>query len=362
MDILKVSSHNWNCVICSEVMDGDKNGLVAVSKRCLHIFHEACIKRWINEGAHTCPVCKLDNFHIQEVTLNQEYPKQYHKWKEDPNHYSYEQAFNEEYPHSDSTSNSSHENLKYESVLLPNELRGVGRREKLTQSEAFAYMKETKDKLKENINGKRDDVERFALNAFQAQDVALDNLKEEYSSLKEGYSSLKEEYSFEFKKIAHQKLVDFYYDKIRSLYNKARYNIAELKRASWGNQTVITQLLDFTGEVVRYHERFRVAGKIHELYPGSPSMEESKDLLRQVDLELNALVERQPQAVRNILMDPVQINNAPVLDLNSQQGRTRRIIKIAIFAFALFALYKVARSQTVSNFFHKHWKQDLKRS
>lgn len=355
MNILKISSQDWNCIICSEVMDGDKNGLVAVSKRCSHIFHEACIKRWINDGTHTCPVCKLDNFHIQEVILNREYPKQYHKWNQDPNHYSYEQAFNEEYPYSDSTSNSSHENLKYESVLLPNELRGVGRREKLTQSETFAYIKETKDKLKENVNRKRDDIERLALNALQAQDVALDNLKEEYSSLKE-------EYSFEFKKIAHQKLVDFFYNKARFLYQKAKNNIAELQRSSLRNQTIITQLLDFTGEVVKYHERFRVAGKIHDLYPGSPSMEKSKDLLRQVDLELNVLVESQPQAVKNILMDSPQINNVPVLGLNPQTRRTRRIIKITLFVFALFALYKGARSQTVTNFIRKYSKLNLKRS
>jgi len=53
---LKVKDQK-SCVICHcDYEDGDK---VAYLKTCHHLFHEECIRKWLTEYNHKCPVCRL---------------------------------------------------------------------------------------------------------------------------------------------------------------------------------------------------------------------------------------------------------------------------------------------------------------
>ncbi|MDN3508431.1 MAG: hypothetical protein P0S93_00095 [Candidatus Neptunochlamydia sp.] len=83
--------------MCSEVMDGETNGLFSISKRCFHVFRETCIKKWVGEHDNTCPCCKLKNFSVVEITLNPDFVVQYKAWKGNPEKHSFEEAMEDLY-------------------------------------------------------------------------------------------------------------------------------------------------------------------------------------------------------------------------------------------------------------------------
>ncbi|CAL9071511.1 unnamed protein product [Musa textilis] len=45
-----------HCVICMEEYAGGEQ--LWVMPACKHVFHEACIKRWLLKPAFTCPICR----------------------------------------------------------------------------------------------------------------------------------------------------------------------------------------------------------------------------------------------------------------------------------------------------------------
>lgn len=49
------------CVICLEEMGKEEeiNAIILILQMpCLHVFHEECIKRWLNKRQH-CPICRF---------------------------------------------------------------------------------------------------------------------------------------------------------------------------------------------------------------------------------------------------------------------------------------------------------------
>ena len=49
------------CAVCLETLKAGE--LVAVLE-CKHIFHGACLSRWVGEGHFSCPVCRAE---VQEI-------------------------------------------------------------------------------------------------------------------------------------------------------------------------------------------------------------------------------------------------------------------------------------------------------
>lgn len=53
-DVHKLSEDSKKCLICfDEFNNGDKS----IFLPCIHIFHEACIKKWLSKK-NACPICK----------------------------------------------------------------------------------------------------------------------------------------------------------------------------------------------------------------------------------------------------------------------------------------------------------------
>ena len=270
MEISRVQPQAWNCIICLDAMDGKNNKLIATSKRCLHIFHEVCVKNWINMGANTCPLCKLQDFHIEEVLINHEYPKQYDKWNNDKEGYSYQKAFDDEYPLNDPT----REQLKPEDILIQKELRGLPRRETLSMSETLIYMEETLNKAKENRHGKKDLFESSVLNALKAQRLALDGLEKKF------------DLSIELCK---------YKQKISALDHKANDIFKD------NDRLLMNLSLEFSRGLFEFSKRFQDKGtSIHDKI-SRYSTEEYQEILKGIDRELDAFVENQPQVLKNAL-------------------------------------------------------------
>ena len=87
----QMSKLDWSCSICFELMNGEKNGKVCMSKHCMHIFHAVCIERVIDEK-QICPLCRAQ---IDRSLLvnNPEHEEQCRKWEENPSGYTLEKAF-----------------------------------------------------------------------------------------------------------------------------------------------------------------------------------------------------------------------------------------------------------------------------
>ncbi len=73
----------------------DTNGSVCISKRCMHIFHKACIEKAIDDS-RSCPLCRSQ---IARAFLvdNLEYEEQCKKWEANPEGYTLEAEFFKKY-------------------------------------------------------------------------------------------------------------------------------------------------------------------------------------------------------------------------------------------------------------------------
>ena len=365
-----ITKSSWNCPICMEIMDGEKNGLVAISKRCFHVFHKVCIENWINEGSRNCPSCRLKNISIQEIILNPDYEKQCKKYLSNPENYSYKKAFDEEYYHSDSTGDSSggEENLKPQDVLRPRVLRGAERREDLNEQEALILLKETGNKIDELfLDPTRHKIDKARKEYYQAESLALNNIEKKNTE--------------QFEQLAHLRLGYYYQDKIDSIEKKVENKITLLKREFNTNWDLINCLRQFSKSIGAYSERFIIAALTNYTDPNNPSIEESRKLLKEVDTELDSFVNGQNPNIKEILDPPheaeiheahnqIQVQGVvrPIIqnELNIPQRvppvQYKRILKVAVFAIGLIVLYKVARSKSVTNYIRKYSKLNLKRS
>lgn len=379
-----ITKNSWNCPVCMDIMDGEKNGLVAISKRCFHVFHKVCIENWINKGSRNCPSCRLKNISIQEIILNPDYEKQCKKYLSNPENYSYKKAFDEEYHHIDSTSDSSgaEENLKPQDILRPRILRGAERREDLNEQEAFILLKETGNKIDELfLDPTRHKIDKARKEYYQAECLAL-----KYVS--QGQATIKKQNAEQFEQLAeisynneHLKLGDYYQNKVESIENKIENKINLLKREVSTNWDLINLLRQFSKSIGAYSERFRIAALTNYTDPNNPSIEESRKLLKEVDTELDSFVNGQNSNIKEILDPPHEeeiheaqnqiqlqgivrpiIQNEPNIPRRVSPVQYKRILKVAVFAIGLIVLYKVARSKSVTNYIRKYSKLNLKRS
>ena len=73
---------NSTGVICSICRDPDSNELlVQVSgrehPRLDHLYHEACIRAWVDTGERCCPLCRLNITHVNGVPLPNQAPQEH---------------------------------------------------------------------------------------------------------------------------------------------------------------------------------------------------------------------------------------------------------------------------------------------
>jgi len=343
----KIQPNAWNCSICLEVMDGKNDKLVATSKRCLHIFHEVCIKDWINEGANTCPLCKLEDLHIEEILINHEHTKQYSKWDDDKEGYTYEKAFDEEYPNLDDTDRKK---LKPIDVLVQRDLRGSERRETLSTDECLMYMSETLNKAKSNRNVRKDLFEKSVMNALKARRLVLKNLKNEYAELQ--------------KKANHILLLNNYEHKVSGIDSKVDKTLDYLRSLSYRDYYKICFINDFSKKVRKFSLKFIEAGKFDDS-DHSSSIDRSQEILMGIDKELDDFVSNQPQIINNSIdgnLDAVVKDNVyylyaiqddkPIIDPKKDpnpNGKYLLAVSIAVLAMSIFAIHKIYHSYHIND-------------
>jgi len=200
-----VSADYWKCSICPNILDGQTNGEVALSKRCFHVFHRVCIERAI-EAKKSCPLCRLSHLTKYEVIPNPEYAVQYRKWEDDPHKYTYEGAFQEEYG-----CPSEEVGIPAEHILRPRELRGLLRREELTAEEISSLYREmVSEVLALGDNATLEQLEKVKKEYQEAEDLILE-------SLREGFSDIREENKRQFARLDHQMELTRYYKRVGDL-------------------------------------------------------------------------------------------------------------------------------------------------
>jgi len=283
---------SWKkCFACQEELGEDPAKLVAISKRCYDVFHESCIKEWLHVGRRSCPLCKLSYFSKCEVIPNPEYLLQYQKYKQNPREYSFERACVEELGH-------SHEQagIDAEHILRPKEFRGLKQPRSLTEEEINAYFDCVSKDIDNLRNGENVDealVEKLRKELLEADELIKNRLhlkfdaieqkqreireeqreiREEQREIREGFTALSQKQQKQLKEQAKQQLLISYERKV--------------------------ELLEDRTEIPYLVQSFRVF-KIK--FEEAAKKENSEVLLRQVDVELEAFIESQPQGIQDIL-------------------------------------------------------------
>ena len=329
---------NWdNCSICQHILDGNPmrgthDGLVALSKRCYHVFHKTCIEGWLEEGNRSCPNCNLQHFSICEVVLNPENTRQYQKWQADNEGYSYEQAFIDE-------CGQSHEEsgLPAEHILRPRELRGLERREELTHDEIacfFHEMHEAVRRLPENAT--QEQIDKAHREIVCAKSMMV-------KALVEGFEGIKQMEARNRANLQHELLLGQYYRKVDGLERKVRDRLVYLRSLPIEdrNYSLNQELSELSQALGRFDTEFRLNGRTNER-----SIAESRELLELVDAELDAFVAGQPEHIKEILnAEPPQ--PPPPAEENNEPWYQSTVAKIAM----LFALVVGAIT-----FRHYFWK------
>lgn len=59
------------CIICFSCVEG--NHLIRELSNCSHVYHAACLDKWVDQGQITCPMCRSN-------LLPQEHEKKGKKW------------------------------------------------------------------------------------------------------------------------------------------------------------------------------------------------------------------------------------------------------------------------------------------
>lgn len=343
MDISRVQHPDWNCPICSDIMDGDNQRDVAISKRCFHVFHDACIRQWVDEHKGNCPICKLPNFSNIEIISSPDFVKQYNLWKADPDNFSYDKD-----------------------LLRPESLRGLTWRDTLTRKEAWEYY----DEIGRQIEALNPEMSWEKINKLKEEKSAAEQflLREIDKESDEQLGRLDTVEKNQKNLNAHldvNDLANHFSRKIEVFDKRAEDKIKSIKSKQSVDYSLVGKFRDFTIELGKYRGRFDLAAETNLSNPNKPTPEEATRLLREVDVEMEAFIDSQPDVVKQVLrtvcLDPIVQHNNPIQN-NSQNIRRITVFKVVFVAIGLFALYKIAGSQAVSNFFYKHWKQDLKRS
>lgn len=325
---------SWdNCSICQHILDGNPlrgthDGLVALSKRCYHVFHKTCIEGWLEEGKRSCPNCNLQNFSVHEVMLNPEHTQQYQKWLADPESYTYEQAFIDEYGHS-----HEEERLPPEHILRPRVLRGLDRRDELTEQEISSFYREINaviDKL--GPDSTQEQIDKARREIVCAERLIIDSIAERQArnraQLAENGANLQ-----------HQQLLTQYYRKVDGLERKVDEKAKELDKLSFNPEKnrLERELINVSRRLTDFNEEFRLNGRTNER-----SIAESRELLELVDAQLDAFVAEQPEHIKAILTA-----EPPQAEENNEPWWQNTTAKIAmLFAFIVGAI-------TFRNYFWK---------
>jgi len=296
-----VSADYWKCPICQDVLDGDTNGLVSLSKRCYHVFHKVCIERWLQQGSRTCPTCNLNHFSSREIILNPEHTQQYRRWHADPNNYSYEQAFQEEYGRS-----SQDVGIAPENILRPVELRDLPRRGQLTPEEISHFHREMNEAVQAlGADATPEQVEKARREIAEAREMALDSLQEQSRRQDERLRDNGERLAVQGEKLSHQHLLSAYYKKVDTLEKKIINKFRDFTDLSEEERSeeikgFIKQLNKVYYSLVQFNKSFTQSGRTNER-----SIEESQELLKQVETELDEFLASQPEHIKEILEAPL---------------------------------------------------------
>jgi len=307
-----------NCSICQEILDGKPlegthDGLVVLSKRCYHVFHKICIEKHLNEGKRNCPNCQLNHFSVCEIILNPEHTRQYEKWRADPEHYSYEQAFQEEHEQS-----SEDAGIPAEHILRPRELRGIPQRRTLTREEISQFhmeMSAVVDSLGEHSTDEQ--IEKARKEVIEARGMILNSLSERNANQFAQLRALEQQSKRQWERLdEHARLLDHaallsrYDRKVSALDGKIRAKEAELDKLPFDRKRseLKRELLGFCRRLTAFSEEFRISGELEER-----SIEESRELLELVDAELDEFIASQPEHITKILEEePPPSNDPPV--------------------------------------------------
>lgn len=293
---MTVSADYWKCSICTEILDGQTKGLVVTSKRCFHVFHRVCIEEWI-EAKKSCPLCRLSHLTKYEVIPNPEYAVQYGKWENDPHKYTYEGAFQEEYGRS-----SEEVGIPAEHILRPRELRGLLRREELTAEEISSLYREmVAEVLALGDNATLEQLEEVKKEYQEAENLILSSLEAHNESQHASLDAIQEENKRQFARLDHQMELTRYYEKTEPLIEKIDRKLTSLRvLLTQENIQLIPQFSDVLMSLNAFSGRFRLSGQTHER-----SIEESQELLKQVDTELDEFLASQPEHIKEILEAPL---------------------------------------------------------
>ncbi|MDN3508720.1 MAG: RING finger domain-containing protein [Candidatus Neptunochlamydia sp.] len=325
METLKVPTKTWDCPICSDVMDGEANGLVSISKRCFHVFHETCIKKWVGEHNNTCPCCKLENFSVIELIPNPDFAMQYKAWKANPDEYSFQKAFAKIFAENylDPTQDMNLLQIKPSDVLRPESLRGKARREELTNEEIDQYYEHSCheiDKIRNTNTQQEIDLvgknyhssEALVLKQIAKQQQVLkkqniqqfsrlDKIQESQQETHKIIDDIGDDFARERKKTEHINFAKTFIDKLEAFDALAEAEIKRLETQNPVNYSSVRAFRSFLTDLSKYRERFRVASQTSYTDPKNPSPEESPELLCAVNQEMEALVDSQSEEVRAVL-------------------------------------------------------------
>ena len=326
---------NWaECSICQQILDGNPledthDGLVALSKRCYHVFHKTCIEEWLDRGKRTCPNCNLKHFSVCEIILNPEHTKQYQKWAANPNCYSYEKAFKQEYGKS-----SKEVGIVAEHILRPEELRGLGRRDRLTREEITQFYDEMSNVLmsigayatEEEIEKAREDFREASDLFYEMQEVESfrsDNFFEEIE-MEEAYrtksfgsvrgvsttsrrrkaNTFAQLYALRGLSLGHnapgkliERLESIRIDQQKTLDQCCRKVCVLRDKILNAEVEPSDEMRHVSDRLSEFLEEFRMSGQTHH----SRTIEESRELLELVSVELDDFIHGLPMHIRTIL-------------------------------------------------------------
>lgn len=358
-----ITEKDWECPICLSVMDGVNQGQVALSKRCYHVFHKVCIEQSLNEANRKCPKCNLENFSICEVLPNPEFETQYQKWDLDRIGYTYERAVREEYGRS-----SQQVGFDPSHILRPVAFRGLDQRRSLTSEEVHQFYLEINLSIQNlDINSTPAQIEKARREIEAAEDLIINNHQEQLNDIGRDFSEMRAGN-------AHLWLVDRYRDRVALLQEKINYKeksieeeISQLRKLRPRSDSISEKLsclntfslalTNLSLSIEDYKSEFLESGKLDER-----TIEESQELLKEVDARLDAFIEEQPAHIKEILNAPlpvepnvpVQPNEDPIQPeppipepqkregyIQNDAAKCRNFLRISLFAGCVWGLFKL---------------------
>jgi hypothetical protein len=297
-----VNPITWeSCSICQNILDGKPirgthDGLVTLSKRCYHVYHKTCIEDWLEKGKRTCPNCNLQHFSICEVILNPENTRQYQRWLADPGVYTYEQAFQEEYE----GRSSQDVGIEADHITRPIDLRGLERREHLTEDEITQFYDEINEVIDRlGPDSTQEQIDKARRELVGAERMIIDAIAERCARQDAQLAANGEQ-------LAHELLLGQYDRKVGVLRRKINEKGRELDElpAAEKNYDLRRELIDVSRRLTNLSQEFTVNGRTNDR-----SLEESRELLNLVDADLDAFIEGQPEHIKEILRYPIEVQD-----------------------------------------------------